>query len=41
MVILLTTKNLGTIITANNNMLQLAGNNDFGKACHKIDLKKQ
>jgi len=39
MVIRLTTKNLGTIVTANDNMLRLAGNDDSGEACHKIDPK--
>jgi hypothetical protein len=41
MVIRLRTKNLGTIVTANDNMLRLAGNHDSWETCHKIDPKKQ
>ena len=41
MVIRLTTKNLGTIVTANDNMLRLAGNDDSWEVRHKIDHKKQ
>jgi hypothetical protein len=40
MVIRLRTKNLGTIVTANDNMLRLAGNHDSWETRHKIDPKK-
>ena len=30
---------VGTIVTANDNMLRLVGNDDSWEACHKIDPK--
>jgi len=39
MVIRLTTKNLGTIVTTNDNMLRLPENDDSGEASHELDPK--
>jgi hypothetical protein len=39
MVIRIATENLGTIVTANNNMLRLAGNNHSCKASHGLNLQ--